>query len=95
MVDRQEEGLRNVLVIHDADTHDFGAYNCSVVNEYGVARKQIRLNEETTFQCSSKPSNPWQSSPRSLTTYPQVEILHIRTSPSQKVLPPLNASLNP
>ncbi|XP_063886685.1 irregular chiasm C-roughest protein-like isoform X1 [Scylla paramamosain] len=46
MVDRQEEGLRNVLVIHDADTHDFGAYNCSVVNEYGVARKQIRLNEE-------------------------------------------------
>lgn len=46
VVDRQEEGLRNVLVIHDADTHDFGAYNCSVVNEYGVARKQIRLNEE-------------------------------------------------
>lgn len=50
MVDRQEEGLRNVLVIHDADTHDFGAYNCSVVNEYGVARKQIRLNEES--ECS-------------------------------------------
>lgn len=50
VVDRQEEGLRNVLVIHDADTHDFGAYNCSVVNEYGVARKQIRLNEES--ECS-------------------------------------------
>ncbi|KAK8740274.1 hypothetical protein OTU49_003139, partial [Cherax quadricarinatus] len=42
----QEEGVRNILVIHDADTHDFGAYNCSVVNEYGVARKQIRLNKE-------------------------------------------------
>ncbi|XP_045122993.1 irregular chiasm C-roughest protein-like isoform X2 [Portunus trituberculatus] len=46
--DEQEEGLRNILVIHDADTHDFGAYNCSVVNEYGVARKQILLNEEKT-----------------------------------------------
>ncbi|XP_050735726.1 irregular chiasm C-roughest protein-like isoform X2 [Eriocheir sinensis] len=46
--DEQEEGLRNILVIHDADTPDFGAYNCSVVNEYGVARKQIRLNEEKT-----------------------------------------------
>ncbi|XP_053635845.2 irregular chiasm C-roughest protein isoform X1 [Cherax quadricarinatus] len=46
--DEQEEGLRNILVIHDADTQDFGAYNCSVVNEYGVARKQIRLNEEKT-----------------------------------------------
>ncbi|XP_069957739.1 irregular chiasm C-roughest protein-like isoform X3 [Cherax quadricarinatus] len=45
--DRQGEGLRNVLVIRDAVSHDFGAYNCSVVNEYGVARKQIRLNEET------------------------------------------------
>ncbi|XP_047477071.1 irregular chiasm C-roughest protein-like isoform X1 [Penaeus chinensis] len=44
--DEQEEGFRNILVIHDADTHDFGSYNCSVVNEYGVARKQIRLNEE-------------------------------------------------
>ncbi|XP_069947349.1 synaptogenesis protein syg-1-like [Cherax quadricarinatus] len=44
--DEQEEGVRNILVIHDADTHDFGAYNCSVVNEYGVARKQIRLNKE-------------------------------------------------
>ncbi|XP_069185991.1 irregular chiasm C-roughest protein isoform X2 [Procambarus clarkii] len=44
--DRQGEGLRNLLVIHDAASHDFGAYNCSVVNEYGVARKQIRLNEE-------------------------------------------------
>lgn len=36
-------------MIHDADTHDFGAYNCSVVNEYGVARKQIRLNEESEY----------------------------------------------
>lgn len=58
VVDRQEEGLRNVLVIHDADTHDFGAYNCSVVNEYGVARKQIRLNEES--ECS--PKTPQDSS---------------------------------
>ncbi|XP_071548361.1 irregular chiasm C-roughest protein-like isoform X2 [Panulirus ornatus] len=46
MEDKQEGGLRNLLLIHDADTDDFGAYNCSVVNEYGVARKQIRLNEE-------------------------------------------------
>ncbi|XP_071544918.1 irregular chiasm C-roughest protein-like isoform X2 [Panulirus ornatus] len=46
--DEQEEGLRNILVIHDADSQDFGAYNCSVVNEYGVARKQIRLNKEKT-----------------------------------------------
>lgn len=45
--DQQGEGLRNVLVIHDADTKDFGSYNCSVVNEYGVARKLIRLNEES------------------------------------------------
>ena len=45
--DEQEEGLRNILVIHDADAHDFGAYNCSVVNEYGVAMKQILLNEES------------------------------------------------
>lgn len=60
VVDRQEEGLRNVLVIHDADTHDFGAYNCSVVNEYGVARKQIRLNEES--ECSIKTPEGFSSS---------------------------------
>lgn len=60
VVDRQEEGLRNVLVIHDADTHDFGAYNCSVVNEYGVARKQIRLNEES--ECSPETDAPASSS---------------------------------
>ncbi|CAL4077426.1 unnamed protein product, partial [Meganyctiphanes norvegica] len=46
--DESEEGLRNILVIHDADAKDFGDYNCSVVNEYGVARKQIRLNKEKT-----------------------------------------------
>ncbi|XP_047736504.1 irregular chiasm C-roughest protein [Hyalella azteca] len=40
------EGLRTILVIHDAAETDFGDYNCSVVNEYGVARKLIRLNEE-------------------------------------------------
>nr|XP_027225382.1 irregular chiasm C-roughest protein-like [Penaeus vannamei] len=45
---QQDEGFRNILVIHDADSQDFGSYNCSVVNEYGVARKQIRLNEEIT-----------------------------------------------
>ncbi|XP_066937768.1 irregular chiasm C-roughest protein-like isoform X2 [Macrobrachium rosenbergii] len=46
--DQQAEGLRNTLVIHDAENQDFGAYNCSVVNEYGVARKQIRLHKEKT-----------------------------------------------
>ncbi|XP_068220982.1 irregular chiasm C-roughest protein-like [Palaemon carinicauda] len=46
--DQQEEGLRNTLVIHDAENQDFGAYNCSVVNEYGVARKQILLHKEKT-----------------------------------------------
>ncbi|XP_076069314.1 irregular chiasm C-roughest protein-like isoform X2 [Oratosquilla oratoria] len=47
--DEQDQGLRNILVIHDADTEDFGAYNCSVVNEHGIARKQIRLNREKTI----------------------------------------------
>ena len=49
MEDEQEEGKRNILVIHDADGSDFGDYNCSVVNEYGVARKQIRLNKESEY----------------------------------------------
>ncbi|KAG0719169.1 Irregular chiasm C-roughest protein [Chionoecetes opilio] len=70
VVDRQEEGLRNVLVIHDADTHDFGAYNCSVVNEYGVARKQIRLNEENLPFTSLLPNRN--------TSYP----IHLKDPPS-------------
>ncbi|XP_064091683.1 irregular chiasm C-roughest protein-like isoform X1 [Macrobrachium nipponense] len=52
--DEQDEGLRNILVIHDADTRDFGDYNCSVVNEYGVARKLIRLNEEKLISLSTQ-----------------------------------------
>ena len=47
--DQQEEGFRNILVIHDADNTDFGDYNCSVVNEYGIARKLIRLNKESKY----------------------------------------------
>ncbi|XP_047738129.1 irregular chiasm C-roughest protein [Hyalella azteca] len=43
---QRDGGLKTILVIHDADQTDFGDYNCSVVNEYGVARKLIRLNEE-------------------------------------------------
>ena len=45
--EQREEGLRTVLFIHDAEATDFGDYNCSVLNEYGVARKLIRLNEES------------------------------------------------
>ncbi|KAF2367109.1 Immunoglobulin-like domain [Trinorchestia longiramus] len=44
--EQRNEGLRTILVIRDADETDFGDYNCSVVNEYGIARKLIRLNEE-------------------------------------------------
>ncbi|KAF2366926.1 Immunoglobulin-like domain [Trinorchestia longiramus] len=44
--EQRDGGLKTILVIHDADQTDFGDYNCSVVNEYGVARKLIRLNEE-------------------------------------------------
>ncbi|XP_066937916.1 irregular chiasm C-roughest protein-like [Macrobrachium rosenbergii] len=46
--ERQDDALRNLLVIHDAETQDFGPYNCSVVNEYGVARKLIFLHREKT-----------------------------------------------
>ena len=45
--EHKSEGLRNILVIHGASETDFGDYNCSVVNEYGIARKLIRLNEES------------------------------------------------
>ncbi|ROT66949.1 Irregular chiasm C-roughest protein [Penaeus vannamei] len=47
--DEEKEGVRNYLVIHDADEEDFGAYNCSVVNEYGVAQMLIRLKQEKTL----------------------------------------------
>ncbi|KAK7068924.1 hypothetical protein SK128_008575 [Halocaridina rubra] len=47
--ERQNDALKNLLVIHGADSQDFGPYNCSVVNEYGVARKLITLNREKTI----------------------------------------------
>lgn len=47
--DEEKEGVRNYLVIHDADEEDFGAYNCSVVNEYGVAQMLIRLKQESEW----------------------------------------------
>lgn len=50
--DEEKEGVRNYLVIHDADEEDFGAYNCSVVNEYGVAQMLIRLKQESEWMTS-------------------------------------------
>ena len=47
MEDEGKERIRNILVIHDSDSSDFGSYNCSVVNEYGVARKLITLQKES------------------------------------------------
>ncbi|KAK7085013.1 hypothetical protein SK128_013535 [Halocaridina rubra] len=42
-----DNALRNLLVIHGAEKKDFGPYNCSVINEYGITRKLITLNQES------------------------------------------------
>ncbi|XP_076325050.1 uncharacterized protein LOC143233026 [Tachypleus tridentatus] len=41
-----ENGMRNLLMIHKAQSEDFGLYNCSVWNEYGHDSVLIHLKRQ-------------------------------------------------
>lgn len=40
-------GVKNVLIIHNADEDDFGQYNCSVWNNFGQDSMIILLKKQS------------------------------------------------
>ncbi|XP_076325298.1 irregular chiasm C-roughest protein-like [Tachypleus tridentatus] len=44
-----QNGIRTLLIIHEAHSKDFGVYNCSVWNEYGHASMLIQLKRQETI----------------------------------------------
>ncbi|XP_022242354.1 irregular chiasm C-roughest protein-like [Limulus polyphemus] len=44
-----ENGMRNLLMIHKAQSEDFGLYNCSVWNEYGHDSVLIQLKRQESI----------------------------------------------
>ena len=47
--DRLPDGVRSTLIIREAHDKNFGAYNCSVTNSYGMDAAEIVLRKQSNF----------------------------------------------
>lgn len=45
--DRLPDGVRSTLIIREAHDKNFGAYNCSVTNAYGMDAAEIVLRKQS------------------------------------------------